>query len=182
MNEELSHAFQRLRDDRWTMIVGYSKGEIGSIVCARSIPSDFDSIQAGASMAAPDSAVAEFMYMRAGTQTINATRGQPGAARKPVTVQVQVDRDTATALQTQLDAINSRAGDRAYFDFNHEDRDASFWPTRFTWKESPAPGVYVSGEWSDRGINFGHAPDGEPDAATLDSLKLLVRDARSPKA
>lgn len=151
MNEELSHAFQRLRDDRWTMIVGYSKGEIGSIVCARSIPSDFDSIQAGASMAAPDSAVAEFMYMRAGTQTINATRGQPGAARKPVTVQVQVDRDTATALQTQLDAINSRAGDRAYFDFNHEDRDASFWPTRFTWKESPAPGVYVSGEWSDRG-------------------------------
>lgn len=37
-------------------------------------------------------------------------------------------------------------------------------------------------EWCERGINFGHAPDGEPDAATLDSLKLLVRDARVPKA
>lgn len=111
---------------------------------------ELDSIQGGAT-AAPDSAVGEFMYMGGGAHTINASKGQPGASRKSVTVQVQVDRTTAEALQRQLDSINSRNGDRAYFDFNHEDRDASFWPTRFSWKDQPKPGVYVAGEWSERG-------------------------------
>lgn len=112
---------------------------------------ELEDIQCGAATAAPDSAVGEFMYMRGGMNEINASKGVPGQSRKSVTIKVQVDKSTAAALQEQLEAINARNGDRVYFDFNHEDRDASFWPTRFTWRDQPAPGVYVAGEWSERG-------------------------------
>lgn len=33
--------------------------------------------------------------------------------------------------------------------------------------------------WRERNINFGHAPDGQPDEVTLKSLQGLVRDARA---
>lgn len=109
-----------------------------------------DAILAGMNVAAPDGVATEFMYMSGGVQTVHATRGVPGQRGKDVTMHIVVDRGAAEALQSQLESINGRSGDRAYFDFNHDDRDASFWPARFSWRDEP-PGVYVSGEWSDGG-------------------------------
>ncbi len=45
----------------------------------------------------------------------------------------------------------SNSGHLPYCDFDHDDRQASFWPKDFLWKDQPAPGVYVRGEWSAAG-------------------------------
>ncbi len=119
-------------------------------ICAHSTAAD-DPILGRLHIAAPESAVGEFMFMPAGPQTISATKGIPGGPRKEIVAHVLIERGAEVQLQKQMEAINARGGDRAYFDFNHEDRDASFWPARFTWKESPRAGVYVSGEWSEPG-------------------------------
>jgi hypothetical protein len=108
-----------------------------------------------AAYSAPATATAEVMYMPAGLQTITPSQGGRG-----VTVQVRVDRAGAEALEAQRAALESR-GKRPYFDFNHEDGEASFWPTLFFWKDGsnsqpsslnaqPA-GIYARGEWSDLG-------------------------------
>ncbi len=110
-----------------------------------------ESVVCRMSIAAPNADSGEFMFMPAGTQTINATKGVPGQRGKDITVNVLVDKGTESKLQAQLDAINSRNGDRAYFDFNHDDKEASFWPSRFTWRDQPVAGVYVAGDWSDSG-------------------------------
>ena len=99
-----------------------------------------------ATIAAPETAAAEIMYMPAGVQTITPSQGG-----KRVVVQVLVDRQSAVALETQRAAIAARNGKRPYFDFNHEDRAASFWPSAFYWKDGPVPGVYARGEWSKSG-------------------------------
>src|SRR5437899_9265852 len=86
------------------------------------------------------------MVMPAGTHEINATR-----AGKSVTAMVHVERAAAAALQEQLQAVNSRGPQRAFFDFCHKDEEASGWPLRFFWAEQPAPGVYAQVEWSAKG-------------------------------
>ena len=100
--------------------------------------------------------------MPAGLQTITPSQGG-----RSVTVQVRVDRAAAEALEAQRAALEAR-GKRPYFDFNHEDGEASFWPTEFFWREAvgrvslragetgedtrpTAPGIYARGEWSDLG-------------------------------
>ena len=109
--------------------------------------------------------------MPAGLQTITPSQGG-----RSVTVQVRVDRASAEALEAQRAALEDR-GKRPYFDFNHEDGEASFWPTEFYWvgdgraeiadgkwqianrasacalssSAARAPGIYARGEWSDLG-------------------------------
>lgn len=85
------------------------------------------------------------MYMPAGTHSI--TPSQNGRA---VRVEVFVDASAAAALESQRASLAAK-GKKPYFDFNHEDREASFWPVQFFWKDSPAPGVYARGEWTDLG-------------------------------
>jgi hypothetical protein len=43
--------------------------------------------------------------------------------------------------------------DRPFFDFNHEDREASAWPTEFYWAgdDPQTGGVRARLEWSDAG-------------------------------
>lgn len=121
------------------------------MIQAKEAIKDAEELFCAMSVGAPTAASTEFMYMAGGVQSINASKGVPGQRGKDVSVNVLVDRSTATALQEQLEAVNARTGDRAYFDFNHEDRDASFWPTKFQWRDAPIAGVYVTGEWSERG-------------------------------
>lgn len=90
-------------------------------------------------------AAGELMFFPAGTWTVTPLGAPDG---KPITV--RIDRDTAATMERQREEIESR-GRRAYFDFNHEDGEASFWPARFVWKDEPAPGVYAEGEWSASG-------------------------------
>lgn len=94
---------------------------------------------------APETPDNEVMFMPAGTHVISPTQGG-----RAVTAQVLVTREAAGEMERQRAALVAR-GKRPYFDFNHEDRDASFWPTQFFWKDGDAPGVYARGEWSDVG-------------------------------
>ena len=78
---------------------------------------------------APTVVAGEVMYMPAGVQTIT-----PSQAGRSVRVKVQVDRAAAAALEKQRAALEVK-GKRAYFDFNHEDGEASFWPEEFYWRD-----------------------------------------------
>jgi DNA-directed RNA polymerase subunit RPC12/RpoP len=89
----------------------------------------------------------EFMYMPGGVHTVWLSR-----AGKPAQVTVNVTPATAVALQAKFDALQKeRAPQRPYFDFEHKEEDASAWPLKFSWKNSPEPGVYVAVEWSKAG-------------------------------
>jgi phage I-like protein len=95
---------------------------------------------------------AELQYMPPGRHRIRASRGG-----QPVEVDVSIDAATAATLQTflarQLSAATAGREDRPFFDFNHEDREASAWPTEFYWAgEDPLTGgVRARIEWSEAG-------------------------------
>jgi hypothetical protein len=93
----------------------------------------------------PSSAGNVLMFMPGGLQSITPSQG--GEA---VSVQVFVDSMGAAAIERQRAALAAK-GKRPYFDFNHEDRQASFWPESFFWAESPVPGIYAKGEYSEEG-------------------------------
>ncbi len=102
---------------------------------------------------AEDSALpADIQYMPPGRHRIRASQGG-----KPVSVEVAVSASTAAVLQTFLAAKMTAAAegreDRPFFDFNHEDREASAWPTEFYWAgdDPQTGGVRARLEWSDAG-------------------------------
>jgi phage I-like protein len=94
----------------------------------------------------------DIQYMPPGRHRIRASQGG-----KPVSVEVAVSAATAAVLQTFLAAKMTAAAegreDRPFFDFNHEDREASAWPTEFYWAgdDSQTGGVRARLEWSDAG-------------------------------
>ena len=90
-------------------------------------------------------ATGEMMYMPGGRQTITPFAG---GIDQPITV--QVDASGAAALNAQLCALKAK-GKAPYFDFEHADNGASFWPTEFYWSASPEPGIYAKGEWTKPG-------------------------------
>lgn len=95
---------------------------------------------------------ADIQYMPPGRHRIRASQGG-----KPVSVEVAVSASTAAVLQTFLAAKMTAAAegreDRPFFDFNHEDREASAWPTEFYWAgdDPQTGGVRARIEWSDAG-------------------------------
>lgn len=103
-------------------------------------------LQARAAVAAPETAVGEFMFMPGGTHTIFCKQGT-----KDVAAEVKVQRGDEALMQQQLEAVRSRGAQRPYCDFDHEGKEASFWPQSFTWRDAPQPGIYVRGEWSSAG-------------------------------
>jgi len=93
---------------------------------------------------APGDAAGRFMFMPAGVHEINCSRGG-----KPITVRVEVNAQSAAALNAQLaDVSAALAPQKPYCDFDHSRGVASFWPQRFTWQPD---GVYVEGEFSASG-------------------------------
>jgi hypothetical protein len=107
--------------------------------------SDDVSLLCRAAVASPETATGELMYMPGGIQTITPVEGGIGL---PITV--LVDAGGAGELERQRVALMAR-GKRPYFDFNHADGEASFWPESFYWRPSPAPGIYCRGTWTARG-------------------------------
>lgn len=103
------------------------------------------SILCRASIALPVTATGEMMYMPGGEQTITPIDGGIGQP-----IKVLVDKQGAAQLEAQRSALVAR-GSRPYFDFNHSDGPASFWPTEFFYRETPEPGIYCRGEWSASG-------------------------------
>lgn len=94
----------------------------------------------------PDS-TGRIMFMPAGDHTIT-----PGAGEGSVKLTVHVDKSTVDVLNRSLDAWNERlAPQRVFIDKEHEGREATAWPDRFFWSESPAPGVYAQVQFSELG-------------------------------
>jgi hypothetical protein len=92
--------------------------------------------------------VVEFMAMPGGMHTCWFMQGD-----KPVQRTVEVGRGAAVALEEQLEAVNGRGRQRAFFDFDHKDEAASAWPLGFVWRDEPAPGVYCRAEMSQAGAD-----------------------------
>lgn len=105
-----------------------------------------EALEAAFAVAIPETPEGEFMFMPGGVHTCDLKR-----AGKPLTVVVNVEKSAVTALNRQLQVVNSRSPQKAFMDFDHEKKAASFWPKDFAWREQPAPGIYVHGEWSGPG-------------------------------
>jgi phage I-like protein len=86
----------------------------------------------------------EILFLPIGLHSITPVGGGIG---RPI--KVLVDRPAAAAIERQRAAIMANTGKRAYFDFNHEDGPASFWPSSFHWREGE--GVVARGEWTASG-------------------------------
>lgn len=75
---------------------------------------------------------------------------------KPITLTVRVHAGTAERMNRLLQDLRSKAasglGDYPYFDFNHEDGEASGRPLEFYWAgdDLKTGGVRAKAEWSDR--------------------------------
>lgn len=87
----------------------------------------------------------EVMWMPGGLHEITPFAGGTGAP-----IRVLVDRAGAAEIDHQR-AVLAAKGQRPYFDFEHEDGGASFWPESFFWKDGDAPGIYARGEWTTDG-------------------------------
>ncbi len=72
-----------------------------------------------------------------------------------VEVTIKIDSATANVLNASLAQVNAaNAPQRAFFDKNHEGKEAMAWPIRFEWSELPEPGVYAVVEWTDLGRQY----------------------------
>jgi len=85
----------------------------------------------------------EILFLPVGLHAITPVSGGIG---RPI--KVKVDQASASAIQKQLGLLMARHK-RPYFDFNHEDGPASFWPEDFIWRSGE--GIIAKGEWSRRG-------------------------------
>ena len=87
------------------------------------------------------------MWMPGGIQEITPFQGGTG-----VPIQVMVDAQGAVEIERQRQLLAAK-GEDPYFDFEHEDNGASFWAKQFFWSETPKPGIYARGEWTEDGNN-----------------------------
>lgn len=101
-----------------------------------------DALLCRGACALPATATGEMMYMPGGLQTITPFAG---GIDKPI--QVMVNKDGAKELEKQRAALTAK-GKRPYFDFEHTDHGASYWPESFYWKDGAEPGIYCRGEWT----------------------------------
>jgi anti-sigma28 factor (negative regulator of flagellin synthesis) len=85
----------------------------------------------------------EVLFLPIGLHSITPVAGGIG---RPI--KVKVDASTAEAIEAQR-KIMAGKGKRPYFDFDHEDGAASFWPEGFAWRNGE--GVIAKGEWTARG-------------------------------
>src|SRR5580765_6442778 len=85
----------------------------------------------------------EILFLPIGLHAITPVSGGIGRA-----IKVKVDQASANAIESQRAALMA-SGKRPYFDFNHEDGPASFWPDSFIFRNGE--GVIACGEWSRRG-------------------------------
>lgn len=99
-----------------------------------------------------DAAPSDIQYMPPGKHTISAKKDG-----KPVKLDIVVTAAAADRLNTQLQDLRAKAargeGDLPYFDFNHNDAEASAHPTEIFWGgEDPIKGgIRARLEWSAAG-------------------------------
>jgi hypothetical protein len=95
---------------------------------------------------------AEIQWMPPGVHEIHASKGG-----KPVTLTITVDESSAQQVAASFAECVAAAGrvegDLPYFDFNHDDKEASAWPIGFYWggDDPQRGGVRAKVNWSDIG-------------------------------
>jgi hypothetical protein len=88
------------------------------------------------------------MWMPGGTHYIKPGLGDNAKAE----IWVKVDKESAKEVQASFEAFSKEyAPQRAFFDKEHEAKDATAWPTEFVWMESPKPGIYARCEFTKLG-------------------------------
>ena len=100
-------------------------------------------IECRAAVEISPTATNEILFLPIGLHAITPVAGGIG---RPI--KVNVGPESAIAIERQHKALMAK-GKRPYFDFNHEDGPASFWPETFVWRGGE--GVIAKGEWSRRG-------------------------------
>lgn len=96
----------------------------------------------------------EIQWMPPGRNTITATQNA-----QTVTKEILVNPAAATRVNEQLQAMKTRAAqgedDLPFFDFNHEDNEASAHPTEFYWAgdDPKTGGIRAKLEWTEPGEN-----------------------------
>lgn len=108
-------------------------------------PEELEALLCHAAFAMPATATGTFMWMPGGLRTVTPFAGSNG-----VPVNILVDAAGAVEIERQRAALAAK-GQAPYFDFEHEDGGASFWPAEFFWSASPEPGIYCRGEWTTDG-------------------------------
>lgn len=102
-----------------------------------------DAILCRAKVQLSPTANGEMVFMPAGNHEIMPFSGGVG---KPI--KIVVDSIAAGEIEKQRAALEAK-GKPAYFDFDHEDRGASFWPKQFIWRDGE--GIVAKGDWTTRG-------------------------------
>ncbi len=100
-------------------------------------------IECRAAVEISPTATNEILFLPIGLHAITPVAGGIG---RPI--KVKVGPESAQAIEAQRSKLMAD-GKRPYFDFNHSDDRASFWPNQFVWR--PGEGVIARGEWSDGG-------------------------------
>lgn len=108
-----------------------------------------DRVALKAASAAPISAGDDMlMWMPGGVHHIKPGLGDNAKAE----IWVKVDKDSAKEVQASFEAFSKEyAPQRAFFDKEHEAKDATAWPTEFMWMDSPKPGIYARCEFTKLG-------------------------------
>lgn len=94
-------------------------------------------------------------WMPPGQHKVTAWKGRVGG--ETVTLTVNVDAGTAERMNAVLQQLRSKAAageeDLPFFDFNHDDGEASFHPTEFYWggNDPKLGGVRARGAWTKTG-------------------------------
>ena len=89
-----------------------------------------------------------------GRQVVTPSRADGGT---PQELELTIDARTAADLEAVRSSLQAKAdageGDAPYFDFNHEDGEASAWPKSIFWagEDPPTGGVRAIVEWSSAG-------------------------------
>lgn len=105
-------------------------------------------VEVGPNKAVPD----DIQWMPPGKHRITARRGD-----EVVTMDVVVNEKTAEAIQNVFKELSARAasglGDAPYFDFNHDDKEASAHPVEFYWAgdDPRTGGVRAKVAWTEPG-------------------------------
>jgi phage I-like protein len=122
----------------------------------------------------------EIVYLPQGLHEITPIAGGIG---KPI--KVLVDRAAAVETEKRRLAIIA-SGKRPYFDLNHDDREASFWPNSFFWREGE--GVIAAGEWSGSGKRsvaekdfYAFSPVFHVDNKHANPARIAAREEPKPK-
>jgi Mu-like prophage I protein len=102
-----------------------------------------NAIECRAAIEISPTATNEILFLPIGLHAITPVAGGIG---RPI--KVKIGPESASAIDKQR-TILINSGKRPYFDFNHEDGPASFWPETFVWRSGE--GVIARGEWTRRG-------------------------------